>query len=96
MKIMLKSLREERQQTYSIFLPIHPETGRVLYVPMKQVDAAEGTITFDDEDGPGMDAAGHRRQREAAVEARFRRALGGAGRRFRDVRQGPFHQHADL
>lgn len=51
MKVMLKSLREERQQTYSIFLPIHPETGRVLYVPMKEVNAAEGTITFDDEDG---------------------------------------------
>ena len=51
MKVMLKSLREERQQTYSIFLPIHPETGRVLYVPMKHVDAKEGTITFDDEDG---------------------------------------------
>ena len=37
MAIMLKSLREERQQTYSAFLPIHPETGRVLYVPMKHV-----------------------------------------------------------
>ncbi|UYV37742.1 lysine--tRNA ligase [Rhodobacteraceae bacterium D3-12] len=51
MKIMLKSLREERRQTYSIFLPIHPETGRVLYVPMKNVDAEKGEITFDDEDG---------------------------------------------
>ncbi|RYH10090.1 lysine--tRNA ligase [Tropicimonas sp. IMCC6043] len=51
MKVMLKSLREERQQTYSIFLPLHPETGRVLYVPMKHVDAKDGTITFDDEDG---------------------------------------------
>ncbi len=51
MKIMLKSLREERQQTYSIFLPIHPETGRVLYVPMKEVNAEAGTVTFDDEDG---------------------------------------------
>jgi len=51
MAVMLKSLREERRQTYSIFLPIHPETGRVLYVPMKQVDARNGTITFDDEDG---------------------------------------------
>ncbi|GKY87186.1 lysine--tRNA ligase [Sinisalibacter aestuarii] len=51
MKIMLKSLREERQQTYSIFLPIHPETGRVLYVPMKEVNAKDGTITFDDDDG---------------------------------------------
>ena len=51
MKIMLASLREERQQTYSCFLPIHPETGRVLYVPMKNVDAVNHTITFDDEDG---------------------------------------------
>ncbi|MEX0281061.1 MAG: lysine--tRNA ligase [Arenibacterium sp.] len=51
MKIMLKSLREERQQTYSIFLPLHPETGRVLYVPMKNVDAQNGTVTFDDEEG---------------------------------------------
>ncbi|MDJ1015041.1 MAG: lysine--tRNA ligase [Paracoccaceae bacterium] len=51
MKIMLKSLREERQQSYSIFLPIHPETGRVLYVPMKHVDPIEATVTFDDEDG---------------------------------------------
>ena len=51
MEIMLKSLREERQQSYSCFLPIHPETGRVLYVPMKNVDAATGEITFDDEDG---------------------------------------------
>jgi uncharacterized membrane protein len=25
MKIMLKSLREERQQTYSIFLPLTPK-----------------------------------------------------------------------
>ncbi|MEC7965133.1 MAG: lysine--tRNA ligase [Pseudomonadota bacterium] len=51
MAIMLKSLREERRQTYSIFLPIHPETGRVLYVPMKKVCAETYTITFDDEDG---------------------------------------------
>ncbi|KPP83771.1 MAG: lysyl-tRNA synthetase class I LysK [Rhodobacteraceae bacterium HLUCCA08] len=51
MTVMLKSLREERRQTYSIFLPIHPETGRVLYVPMKHVDAVNHTITFDDEDG---------------------------------------------
>ena len=53
MEIMLASLREERQQTYSCFLPIHPETGRVLYVPLKEVDARDGTITFDD--GTGRD-----------------------------------------
>lgn len=51
MKVMLKSLREERRQSYSIFLPIHPETGRVLYVPMKKVDAETHMITFDDEEG---------------------------------------------
>ncbi|MBX3570034.1 MAG: lysine--tRNA ligase [Rhizobiaceae bacterium] len=51
MAIMLPTLGEERRATYSPFLPISPKTGRVLYVPMKQVDAAAGTITFDDEDG---------------------------------------------
>ncbi|MEA5160045.1 lysine--tRNA ligase [Cereibacter johrii] len=51
MEIMMASLREERQQTYSIFLPISPTTGRVLYVPLKEVNAKDGTITFDDEDG---------------------------------------------
>ncbi len=51
MAVMLKSLRDERASTYSIFLPIHPETGRVLYVPMKSVDKDDYTITFDDEEG---------------------------------------------
>ncbi|MGB3500453.1 MAG: lysine--tRNA ligase [Mesorhizobium sp.] len=51
MKVMLPTLGPERQATYSPFLPISPKTGRVLYVPMKRVDAKAGTITFDDEDG---------------------------------------------
>ncbi len=51
MAIMMASLREERQQTYSCFLPIHPETGRVMYVPMKNVDAVNHTITFEDDAG---------------------------------------------
>ncbi len=50
MAVMLASLREERRATYSIFLPISAKTGRILYVPMKSVDAKAGTITFD-EDG---------------------------------------------
>ncbi|KIN67292.1 Lysyl-tRNA synthetase (class I) [Sulfitobacter donghicola DSW-25 = KCTC 12864 = JCM 14565] len=54
MAVMLKSLREERRQTYSIFLPIHPETGRVMYVPMKEVNAKDGTITFDTPEGEEM------------------------------------------
>jgi len=51
MAIMLPTLGEERRKTYSPFLPISPKTGRVLYVPMKRIDAANGTVTFDDEDG---------------------------------------------
>jgi lysyl-tRNA synthetase class 1 len=51
MEVMLASLREERQKTYSPFLPISPTSGRVLYVPMKNVDGEKGEITFDDEDG---------------------------------------------
>lgn len=51
MTVMMASLREERQQTYSCFLPIHPETGRVLYVPIKHVDTKDYTVTFDDETG---------------------------------------------
>ena len=51
MKVMLPTLGEERQATYSPFLPISPKSGRVLYVAMKHVDAKQGTITFDDEDG---------------------------------------------
>ena len=51
MAIMLPTLGEERRATYSAFLPISPKSGRVLYVPMKKVDAAAGTITFDDEEG---------------------------------------------
>jgi lysyl-tRNA synthetase class 1 len=51
MAVMLPTLGEERQATYSPFLPISPKTGRVLYVPMKKVDAKKGTVTFEDEDG---------------------------------------------
>ena len=51
MAVMLPTLGEERQATYSPFLPISPSTGRVLYVPMKDVNPSKGTITFADEDG---------------------------------------------
>jgi lysyl-tRNA synthetase class 1 len=51
MDIMLPTLGEERQATYSCFLPISPTSGRVLYVPMKEVNGKDGTITFEDEDG---------------------------------------------
>lgn len=51
MDVMLPTLGAARQATYSPFLPISPASGRVLYVPLKKVDANAGTITFNDEDG---------------------------------------------
>ena len=50
MAIMLPSLREERAQTYSPFLPISPKTGIVLQVPVVAHDAKAGTITYEDPD----------------------------------------------
>jgi lysyl-tRNA synthetase, class I len=50
MNIMLPSLREERAQTYSPFLPISPRTGVVLQVPVLAHDAKAGTITYGDPD----------------------------------------------
>jgi lysyl-tRNA synthetase class 1 len=47
MAIMLPSLREERAQTYSPFLPIDRQTGIVLQVPVLAHDAAAGTITYE-------------------------------------------------
>src|SRR2546421_4735360 len=47
MAIMLPSLREERAQTYSPFLPIDPVSGIVLQVPVIGHDAAAGTITYE-------------------------------------------------
>jgi len=47
MAIMLPSLREERAQTYSPFLPIDPVTGVVLQVPVVSQDPKAGTITYE-------------------------------------------------
>ena len=49
MALMIPTLGEERQATYSPFMPISPKTGRVLQVPMKRYDVAKGTITVDDD-----------------------------------------------
>jgi lysyl-tRNA synthetase class 1 len=50
MEIMLPSLREERAQTYSPFLPVSPRGGEVLQVPVLAHDARAGTITYEDPD----------------------------------------------
>ena len=51
MAVMLPTLGEERQQSYSPFLPISPKTGRVLQVPILERNPVAGTIVFADEDG---------------------------------------------
>ncbi len=48
MNIMLPSLREERAESYSPFLPISPTSGIVLQVPVVAHDAKAGTITYED------------------------------------------------
>ena len=42
MDVMLPTLREERQATYSPVLPISPKSGIVLQVPVEVVDADAG------------------------------------------------------
>ena len=51
MDIMLPTLREERRRTYSPVLPVSPNSGRVLQVPIEVIDADTGIIRFEDEDG---------------------------------------------
>ena len=50
MAIMLPSLREERQQSYSPFLPVSPTTGAVLQVPILERNVDTGTIVYRDPD----------------------------------------------
>lgn len=44
--IILPTLGEARRQTYSPFLPLCPQTGRVLMVPVKPLDVSAGTIAY--------------------------------------------------
>ncbi len=48
MDIMLPSLREERAQTYSPFLPIHPKTGVVMQVALEERKLDSGSIVWRD------------------------------------------------
>ncbi len=47
MQIILPTLGKERQKTYSPFLPICPETGHVLEIPVKKIDKKSSKIVFD-------------------------------------------------
>ena len=47
MNIILPTLGKERQKTYSPFLPICPETGHVLEIPVLEIDDKNSKIIFD-------------------------------------------------
>jgi lysyl-tRNA synthetase class 1 len=49
--LILPTLRDTRRATYSPFLPICEETGRVLQVPIVERNEAAGTIVYKREDG---------------------------------------------
>ncbi len=51
MEIMLPTLGEERQKTYSPFLPVSPKTGHVLQVPTLERNVEKGTIVYEEPDG---------------------------------------------
>ena len=45
-EIILPTLGKERQKTYSPFLPVCPETGKVLEVPVIEIKKKEGKIVY--------------------------------------------------
>lgn len=51
MELMLPTLGEERQQTYSPFLPISPRSGKVLLAKVVETNPEKGTIVYIEEDG---------------------------------------------
>ena len=47
MNIILPTLGKDRQKTYSPFLPICPDSGKVLEIPVKKIDKQNSKIIFD-------------------------------------------------
>ena len=47
MNIILPTLGKERQKTYSPFLPICPETGHVLEIPVLEINKDNSKVVFD-------------------------------------------------
>jgi len=48
-EIVLPTLGKERQKTYSPFLPLCPETGKVLEVPVIEIKKKEGKIIYQND-----------------------------------------------
>jgi lysyl-tRNA synthetase, class I len=51
MDVMLPTLGDERQQTYSPFLPVSPRSGKVLLAKVVETKVSKGTIVYEEEDG---------------------------------------------
>ena len=49
MNIILPTLRKERRESYSPFLPICKKTGKVLEVPIKIINKEKGIIAYKDD-----------------------------------------------
>ncbi len=51
MNLMLPTFREERRKTYSPFMPVCPDSGVVLQVPIESVSAENQSVSYRDESG---------------------------------------------
>ena len=97
LEVILPTLGPERRASYSPILPIHPETGIVMQVPMERIDPAAGTVVWrDPATGESVRDLGERRQLQTAVEGRLGHAVVRVGGRLRDVRQGPDRQRSPV
>ena len=48
LEVILPTLGPDRRASYSPILPIHPDTGIVMQVPMERIDPAAGTVVWRD------------------------------------------------
>lgn len=55
--VIAPTLGKERRATYSPVLPIHPETGRVMQVPIISVNPDAGTVVWKDEEGKSFETS---------------------------------------
>ena len=55
MEVILPTLGQERRATYSPFLPICPETGRVLQIPIIEKNLDAGTVVFQNKTGKKLE-----------------------------------------
>ena len=70
LQIILPTLGKERQKTYSPFLPICPETGHVLEIPVKEIKKEKSTIIFDNK-GKDLETSILDGHLQASVESRL-------------------------